>query len=354
MSAPAARTSVVARALMVVALAAAISAGAVTQAVAAGRVPTASDQGQGSIGVRLVDVPEQALADPRARSYIIDELAPGTTVQRRVEISSTSDAPVDVAVYASAAGITDGSFIGADGQTANGLSSWTSLDRPTVALGAGAVATVMVTVAVPADAPPGEQYAVIWAQVAAPSDGGVVVVNRVGVRMYVAVSGDNPLASAFTVDSMTASRGADGAAEVRVQVHNTGGRALDLSGSLSMVRSTGTVSVGPYTATLDPTLAPGESTSVAFAVTDQVDDGPWDATVDLASGVTTGSYTGQVSFAGANGGAYAAPVETTDGAEGPPVTWLAAGAALLALLVCVVLVLRRRRRQRRRVAGPRH
>ena len=47
--------------------------------------PHTGTAGQGSIGIRLVYAPTES-NDPRTSSYIIDRLAPGTTVSRRVEI----------------------------------------------------------------------------------------------------------------------------------------------------------------------------------------------------------------------------------------------------------------------------
>ena len=41
---------------------------------------------QGGIGIRLVDAPGKTRDAGRARLYIADRLAPGTSIQRRVEI----------------------------------------------------------------------------------------------------------------------------------------------------------------------------------------------------------------------------------------------------------------------------
>src|SRR5688572_30162225 len=38
----------------------------------------------GSIGIRLVDAPVTARDDPRAQIYIVDHLAPGTVITRRI------------------------------------------------------------------------------------------------------------------------------------------------------------------------------------------------------------------------------------------------------------------------------
>lgn len=59
--------------------------------------------------------------------------------------------------------------------------------------------------------------------------------HRVGIRLYVLVGAGNPPAADFAVESLTAARSADGLPVVRAAVRNTGGRALDLSGTLRLV-----------------------------------------------------------------------------------------------------------------------
>ncbi|GHS88470.1 hypothetical protein AGMMS50218_12400 [Actinomycetota bacterium] len=346
------RRCVLAPVLMTVAIAAVIGMTApLPTALATGRAPAAAaaeTADPGSVGIRLLDIPAEAQDDPRARTYVVDELAPGTTVQRRVEVSNTTSAPLSVEVYASAAAIVDDSFTGAEGRTQNELSSWTSLDQDVLEIPAGAAAQATVTIAVPADAPQGEQYAAVWAQ-ASGAAGQIAIVNRVGIRMYVAVSGDNPTAAAFTVDSLTASRGADGAATVQAQVHNTGGRALDLSGTLVLVQVGGNVSAGPYPVDAGTTLAPGETAPVVVSVTDDVADGPWDATVDLASGLTLGSGTAQITFPAATGAAPPVTAAVVVDSGMPMILVAAIGVAILLVLALTILVLRRRRRGRRRL-----
>lgn len=118
-----------------------------------------------SIGVRLLDAPTDRRNDPRALAYVIDHVAPGATIQRRIEVSNTTSKPADISVYPAAASIVGGVFTGADGNTPNELSTWTSVDRGTVPLAPGAKQPVTVVLRVPKDAAPGEQYAVVWASV---------------------------------------------------------------------------------------------------------------------------------------------------------------------------------------------
>jgi hypothetical protein len=298
----------------------------------------------GGLGLRLMDIPTAAASDPRARQYIVDQLAPGSVIHRRVEVSNTMSAPVRVAVYPAAASITAGSFVGAGGHTPNELSSWTTLSQGVVDLAPGAKAQDTVTVTVPLDAAPGEQYAAVWAEISSPAGSGVTLVNRVGVRMYLSVGGANAAPSSFTVDSLTAARAPDGHPMVTAQVHNTGGRALDMSGTLSLSDGPGSLSAGPFPAQLGSTLAPGQSTAVTIALGQQLPDGPWNAALTLKSGLLEKNSQARIQFpAGPATANPAAPLETLGAYLGVVV-----GVALLVLLVIVVavVVMVRRRRPR--------
>ena len=69
----------------------------------------------GGVGVRLLDVPADAVNNPRAREYIVDNLTPGTAIRRRIEVSNSTKAELHVAIYPAAAAISQGSFVGAPG-----------------------------------------------------------------------------------------------------------------------------------------------------------------------------------------------------------------------------------------------
>lgn len=55
--------------------------------------------GSGGIGIRLVDMPADSRDKPLTRSYIVDRLAPGTSIRRRVEITNSTSSAAAVAVY---------------------------------------------------------------------------------------------------------------------------------------------------------------------------------------------------------------------------------------------------------------
>lgn len=332
------RGSLRASVLVVVALAAAAGA----TAPAAGPAGAAAVQA-GSVGIRLLDVPVDAANDPRAKQYIVDNLVPGTTIERRVEISNTTTAPLRVRVYPDAATITGGAFIGGAGHERNDLTTWTSLSAASLVIPAHAVTRDTVTIAIPEDAAPGERYGVIWAEVSDSSGGSIAQVNRAGIRIYLSVGGGNPPPTSFTVSSLTATRNAKGNPVVLAQVHNTGGRAIDVTGSLSMVKVSGAVAVGPYPVELGTTLAPGQSEPVKVIVTDELVNGPWKATIALQSGLVQETAHAQITFPTNPGATRAVPAQ---GGGAPWIVALCTGGAAVLLVAIILLVLAARRRSR--------
>jgi hypothetical protein len=244
----------------------------------------------------LLDVPANETTDPRARLYIVDHVAPGTVIQRSIEVTNTTSSDLAVALYAAGATIESGSFIGDAGHTANDLSSWTAVIPATPQIPAGGTATASVTIAVPADAAAGEQYAIVWAEVRTSAAGGVTEVNRVGVRIYLSVGAGAAPAANFTIDSLTAERSTHGNPVVVAAVHNTGGRALDMSGTLQLSDGPGGLSAGPFPAALGVTLAIGATEPVTITLDGVVPPGPWLALIALHSGLTARSAQATITF----------------------------------------------------------
>jgi hypothetical protein len=259
--------------------------------------PTASDR-SGGIGLQLLDMPADASTDPRARIYIIDHVAPGATIQRRIAVSNATDAAAAVALYASGADITNGAFVGDPAHTANDLSSWSSVSPSALDVPVDQKATATVTIAVPADAAPGEQYGVVWAEVRStpPSGAGITQVSRVGIRLYVSVGAGNAPASNFAINALTAERLKDGQPAVAATVHNTGGRALDMAGTLTLVNGPSKLSAGPFPATLGTTLGVGDTEPVTIVLDKQLPAGPWDAQITLTSGSVSHTAHATISF----------------------------------------------------------
>jgi hypothetical protein len=257
----------------------------------------------GGIGIRLVDVSPNSPSDPLGRSYIVDLLAPGTTIRRRIEISNTTRATVDVAVYPAAADLRDGSFGVASGHSRNELSSWTSVTRHVLSLPPGTRASETVTINVPKLASSGERYAVVWAEVSAATSAarGVELVNRVGVRIYLSVGPGGAPRANFAIGSLSAERSATGVPLVLASVYNTGRRTLDLDGTLTLSNGPGGLRAGPFAVTLGTTLAPGNSERATVALDKRVPRGPWRAQLRLTSGFIERSAVATITFPRAAG-----------------------------------------------------
>ncbi|MBC7679263.1 MAG: peptidase [Pseudorhodobacter sp.] len=217
---------------------------------------------------------------------MIDHVKPGATLSRKIVVGDNAATPPEVAVYPAAADIKDGQFVPQADRAINELSSWTKVSESSVSLRPGASRTLDTTIAVPADAAPGERYAVVWAEIASAATTGVRQVNRVGVRIYLSVGPGGEPASDFTIDTLTANRLPDGIPVVYALVHNTGGRALDMSGSLGMSNGPGGLNAGPFTAKLGTTLGVKETEPGTVALDKALPAGPWTARVELISGLT--------------------------------------------------------------------
>ena len=288
-------------ALMLVDAVLAAATGALARPAQAAAVP-----GPGSsFGIRLVDVPSAEADNPRALRYIIDHLGPGTTIHRRILVENLGPRAARIAVYPDAATISGGSFIGDAGETRSDLTTWITTNRHAVVLGPHANTMVTVTIRVPWDASSGERYGVIWAQETSRLQyrNGLAVteINRVGVRIYLSVGPGGAPPSNFAVTSFTATRSAHGQPVVIAHVHNTGGRALDISGYLRLSDGPGGLTAGPFKIDDDITIAPGQSEPMEMVLSKRLPNGPWLAQIDLVSGLTERHAEATIQFPGYGG-----------------------------------------------------
>lgn len=258
----------------------------VTATSALAALPPQAMASSGSIGVRLLDVPADSPDGSRGRSYIVERVAPGTTVRRRIEITNTTSSTADIAIYPAAADLR-GTFRFASGHSRNELSSWTSVSQLVLRLAPGTRAVETVTIVVPKQASAGERYAVVWAEVSAPAPvtGGVTLVNRVGVRMYVSIGPGGAPPSNFEISSLTAERSASGEPLVVATIHNSGQRTIDITGNLTLDQGPGGLQAGPIPVKLASALGPGDSATVAVPLDKQLPRGPWRAHLRLRSGL---------------------------------------------------------------------
>jgi hypothetical protein len=297
--------------------------------------------GTGGIGVRLLANKSASLTGPLGLLYVVERLAPGQGVLRHVEISNTTTSRVEVRVFAAAASDPGNTFTFAPGRSANALTKWTTVARSEIRLAPGATTIEAITINVPKRAPAGERYAVLWAQVSAPSptQSGVRLVNRVGVRMYVSVGKGGAPAAKFTVGSLVAGRLANGDALIAARVGNVGVAAIDVTGKLTLSHGPGGLSAGPFRVTLGTMLAPRHSATERIELSGQLPRGPWRADLSLSSEGTSRNSIATITFP-----ALVVPSVTRSSRSPLMLVMMFALALLLALGGSVVFSRRRRLR----------
>jgi hypothetical protein len=275
--------------------------------------------------------------------YVIDHLRPGDSISRKIGVANTSDAPIRVKLYSGSAQLSKGEFSPSTRGVDGDLATWTTVSPATIDVPPGTESVTGVTIAVPLNASPGERYGVVWAQLPkmTPNGGGPAKVNRVGIRMYVSVGPGGEPVSDFRVDSLVAKRIEDGTPIVVARVRNTGGRALDMDGSLLLSNGPGGLSAGPFPAKLGTTLGVGQTGPVTVALNERVPDGPWDAKITMRSGVLERSASATIRFPHSEGAAE--PVKVKSPSSGWVNNGLIALGVLVLLVVLLVVFLRRRR-----------
>jgi len=310
---------------------------------------------QAGLGIGLAETPT-GNKDPRASSYIVDHVKQGATFSRQFPVCNGTSRAVTVSLSANAAVVKGGAFTVVEGRVPNELSGWISVDPPTVTVPSGRRVLARATLRVPSDAPAGERYAAILAELPAAANAqGVSVASRVGVRVYLDVGPGGAPVSDFAVDSLQAGRRADGSALVTAQVRNTGARALDMRGSLRLTEGPGGLSAGPFPAVLGTTLAPGDSSPVAVVLSKVIEGGPWLATLSLQSGLLERRVSGRLTFPDDAGvqGSKIKPDDVPFAQDRKILVPVAIGLiALLSLLLLVMglITSRRRARERRQAA----
>ncbi|MFI7707139.1 hypothetical protein [Nonomuraea sp. NPDC049480] len=254
---------------------------------------------RGGIGIRLLEATLGRKADPRAHIYIVDHVSPGTRFSRRLEIRNTSREPQHVRISTGAAEIRDGTFVPSVNPHANELSSWISVDRPSIVVPPNSSVPFKATIRVPESATKGERYGAIWAEVSSGTPGAgepVRLVHRIGVRVYLDIGpgGDPP--SDFVIEQLTPGRTDDGKPVVKASVRNTGERALDLSGKLRLSEGPGGLNAGPFPAQTGTTVAINGSAPVMVVLDARLPDGPWQVELTLQSGLILRTVTGTLTF----------------------------------------------------------
>ena len=314
--------------------------GTVLPAGALAAAPQQPMAGSGGIEIRLVDLSADSSHDPLGRSYIVDRLAPGTTIRRRVQITNATGSAADVGVYAAAATLHRGRFGFAGGHSRNELASWISVNQGVLRMPTGARTLETVTIDVPNDASSGERYAVVWAEVSAPAPagGGVTLVARVGVRVYLFVGPGGALPANFAIGALTAKRSGAGEPLVIASVHNSGQRSLAIGGELTLSKGPGGLRAGPFPVKLGAALPPGNSRVVTVRLDKRLPRGPWHAQIRLRSGFLQRGASATLTFPRQSGLVQIVPARSRH---------LMLFAILLGLIVAAAIALVLLRRPRR-------
>lgn len=293
--------------------------------------------------IRLAEAPADRASDPRARQYVVDHLEPGATISRKVEVTNNTDGPKRVRLYGGGAAIVGGAFTPDDDAPAG---SWITTTPGEIDLNQGEAATVTATIAVPANASSGERYGVIWAELPGiPNPSGITEVSRVGVRVYLSVGPGGEPDSDFVIESLAPGRTDDGRPTVSAVVRNTGGRALDMVGNLTLSDGPGGLTAGPFPATLGTTLGVRQEAPVLVVLDKAIPPGPWEARIALQSGTLEREAKATISFP-TELGMIDAPVKATEIERRKRALVPIALGLLLLVVLGLFLVLWKRRRDR--------
>lgn len=320
----------------------------------AGAQSTGSRALPDGLGIRLLEAPVDRTGDPRATVYIVDHLAPGQTVHRRIEVSNGTGMSGRVRLYPAAAEVDDErGFHLADDESSGEVVDWARVTPTELRLADGEVGTASVTIAVPAGASPGERYGAVLAELPGDPDGGVAITARVGIRLYLSIGAGGEPVTDFVIEELTAARDGEGLPTVRARVRNTGGRAVDLAGELTLSEGPGGIRAGPFPAELGTTIAPGDHAPMTVVLDADLPAGPWTARMVARSGTVERAAEATISFPRAAGG-QAGPVGATpvppDGERDLPFL-LRTGVIALLLLGLTLWWLLGRRRDRDRPSG---
>ena len=259
-----------------------------------GQQPT-PPSGNTGLGIRLTEAPASRRDDPRALVYVIDHVAAGSRVTRRIEVRNDSGSAVQPSVYVASATLEEGQFLpGSKGDDGH-IPSWSTVSPAALTLAPGGAEMVTLTIAVPDNAPDGEFYGAVFAEINTPQ-GEVTQVSRVGVRIYLSVGEGTEPASDFEVSTLTADRTDDARPMIRASLTNTGGRALDMSGELLLEDGPAGLSAGPFPAELGTTVAINAHADVEVHLDPDTPLGPWRAVLTLRSGTIERTVEADITF----------------------------------------------------------
>lgn len=146
---------------------------------------------EGGLGIRIIQIPVDVQENPLSSIYFVNHLRLSTTTNQKIEVTNSTDHPLNVAIYPGSATYLNGRFSAAQGATPNELTKWITITPEVQVIPANSSIQAAVRIRVPKDAEPGELFGVVWASTSSGVDEvGFVNVNRVGIRMYIQVEKD--------------------------------------------------------------------------------------------------------------------------------------------------------------------
>jgi Bacterial protein of unknown function (DUF916) len=200
------------------------------------------------------------------RSSFSYAVQPGGTVRDAMVVANRGKAPVVLAVYA-ADGFTTGAGqldLRARAQRPTGVGGWVHAGGARVTVAPGKTADVPFTVAVPANATPGDYVGGIVTSLTQPDEAaGINVERRLGIRIKLRVGG--ALNPAVAIENLHVDYGR-GAATVSYSIHNTGNAVQSARQAVSIAGPFGWLPAPAATIAAPPELLPGESWRVSVPV----------------------------------------------------------------------------------------
>ena len=283
-------------------------------------VPPAAAAAPVTLTVAVAE-PDISEGDPGGGAYLVEDLEPGSSLRRRIVVTTTSTQPIEASFYAAGASLARHRFEFADGRAHNELSRWVTVRPRAATVHAGTPTTVTVEIRVPRGALAGERVAMVWAETARAN-----VVSRVGVRSYVTVGGGHARPE-LELGDLVATRKAAGGVDLGVVVRNTGRRAAELTGTVELASPAGRerlVLPGGFVVAAGRSATVGPLTPAA-----DTDRGVWRADVRV---------TGNGAVEASGGATFGLPARRGQSVRAPltkPADRTAAAATGAALAVCV-------------------
>ncbi|WP_454049836.1 WxL protein peptidoglycan domain-containing protein [Cellulomonas sp. Marseille-Q8402] len=198
---------------------------------------------------------------------------PGASVDDALVVANHGDEPLDLAVYAADGYTTDaGQFdVLTAGTDSAHLGTWLQTAADSVTIEPGATAELPFTVAVPADATPGDYAGAVVTSLTQPDEAdGISVDRRLGIRVDLRVGGE--LAPALAVEDPrvtytgTPNPAGTGDATVTYTLHNTGNTVISAQQTVAVSGPFGWFRAAAADVPTTPELLPGDRWEVSVPV----------------------------------------------------------------------------------------